>query len=466
MSSGSLIVFGVTVLMARRVEVSEFGRYGFVVAYLPFFRLIGSIGLVPVLVREFARAGGGAESLAGTALTLKVVLTALAAALAAAVVRIVSDDPGVVAATLVGSLSLISVLGDVHMAFLQARNRLQLVTLAETSQLIVWGGLGAVALLSGGGVLELLWALVVGHVVQLVVLLLSCGRSIPLRLAFDTSVAWRLIRRAVPLAAMAAFSIVLLRLDVLMLYAMRGEEDVALYWAGVRLAQPWLLFATAFTAAIFPQLCVWYSQDPATFGAVYRLAFKYLFAFILPVAVGLSLVAPELLPAVYGPNYVPGATSFAILIVAHVFFFLEQFNAYLLIASDRQNLASAYTIVAGVLNIGANLVLIPRFGIEGAALASLIAYGSYFLVQAAVPGSRPFALSIVQGSPRALIAAAVMGLLIAGPLEGRLLPSLLIAPIAYLGTLLILRGVDFRELRLLARSAERSPVPAEVADRV
>jgi PST family polysaccharide transporter len=346
-------------------------------------------------------------------------------------------------------LSLVGVISEPFAAYFQARERLQLVIAAEATQYLVTGSVAVALVQTGGGLLGVCVAILAGNLAQLALLVVAAQRELQLRMGFDLVLARRLLREAMPLAAMAAFGVVNLRIDVVLLFAMRTEEEVGLYTAAVRIAEIVILASVAFTASVFPRLARLYAADPRAFVRVQTMGAKYLIAAVLPVSVAGAILARDVILFVYGDVYTASAFPFAILIVAELFVFLEIFNTYVLIASGRERFAAAFTIVAGIINVGANLVLITRWGIAGAALASLISYSSYFVLQACFASTRALTLSAVGLSARATLAALVMGLAVASlePVSPAI--ALLAAPVVYLLLLLALKGIDLRELRML-----------------
>jgi O-antigen/teichoic acid export membrane protein len=461
---GRVAVLIFMVLAAQRLGPAEFGTYGFIVAYLAFFRLVGNLGLTPILSRELARGDRDAQRrIAGTALTLKLGLAAIAIAGAVGVIAIASHDQELVAATAIASIGLVGVVGELYAAFLQAKNRLQLVALAETIQLFVWAIVGAALVLAGWGLTGVVIALVAGNLAQLALLAAAGSRRLPLRPALDPVLARGLLRQALPLAVMAAFSVVLLRVDVLLLFALRSKEEVGLYTAAVRIAEPVLVLSTAFTASVYPRLSRWYVDDRAMFERVRRLGAKYLLAVIVPVVVAGVLLSEDLVGFLYGPAYATAARPFAILLVAELFLFLEIFNTYVLIASDRQSLASAFTIVGGVVNVALNLALIQTLGIEGAAIASLVSYAGYFALQAVHPATRGLSLTLVGAAVRPALSALALALVVVALKRVAWPVAAIAAPIAYLIALAALRGLSRAELRaLLGSAAAPAPLDASV----
>jgi O-antigen/teichoic acid export membrane protein len=81
-----------------------------------------------------------------------------------------------------------------------------------------------------------------------------------------------------------------------------------------------------------------------------------------------------MIPLLFGAQYRASIPAFLILLPGMVFYMVYRVVARFFVATDRQqaNIASELTSLAT--NVGLNLWLIPKYGILGAALASLVSY--------------------------------------------------------------------------------------------
>jgi O-antigen/teichoic acid export membrane protein len=100
----------------------------------------------------------------------------------------------------------------------------------------------------------------------------------------------------------------------------------------------------------------------------------------VPFVVGGIMIAPKLLSALFGDEYVPAATALQLLMVSLFFIALHGPSRNLFLAYDRLGLESAIMAVAVVVNVGLNIVLIPRYGLNGAAVATVAADGVILLL--------------------------------------------------------------------------------------
>ena len=92
----------------------------------------------------------------------------------------------------------------------------------------------------------------------------------------------------------------------------------------------------------------------------------------LPVTVGGLIIAPYLIKLFYGAEYLPATTSFIIQLFTIPIAFATPIINNALIAHNSQKHFLAYAVIGLLCNAGFNLILIPLWGINGAALATLI----------------------------------------------------------------------------------------------
>jgi O-antigen/teichoic acid export membrane protein len=94
----------------------------------------------------------------------------------------------------------------------------------------------------------------------------------------------------------------------------------------------------------------------------------------LAAAVVMVAIAEPLLVAVYGEDFRPGASALRILAVAIIPFGLSSIITGYLGASGTPRWSVAVWAWAALASIGANLAVVDRYGIGGAAVISLITY--------------------------------------------------------------------------------------------
>jgi O-antigen/teichoic acid export membrane protein len=253
--------------------------------------------------------------------------------------------------------------------------------LAERALLLV---LGVAVLASGRGVIALC---VVFAVVRLVETLgvgaYIHARVLRLRPRYDPPLWWDLLRKGLPYAYAGAMITLLFDVDAVLLEAMRGPTEVGFYRAPVQVLGGLTLVPRVIGYAFIPTMAALHATSPGAVSELYRRGSKYLLVVGLPIAAFGALEAPRFVQMLFGSEYAPSAVAARILIPAAAFMFLSNFGETTLACIDRWRTIVIVSTVTLVLNVGLNLLWIPRHGFVGSAWATLISEAAYFVLGAA-----------------------------------------------------------------------------------
>lgn len=182
-----------------------------------------------------------------------------------------------------------------------------------------------------------------------------------------------MVRYALPLAVAELVNSFLAQTNVLVLGKLRPIEDVGVYAACVVLASAVSYVRGAFDTVVAPVAAeAWAQNDKPRLAANVKLMSRLVLLCAVPLA-GLFIVGGRSLLALHGPDFVRGARTVAILTFGHVVNASFGLAGWVLLASGRSKTVLANNLVALAVNIGLCLLLVPRFGIEGAAAAATLA---------------------------------------------------------------------------------------------
>ncbi|SDX86497.1 Membrane protein involved in the export of O-antigen and teichoic acid [Modestobacter sp. DSM 44400] len=254
------------------------------------------------------------------------------------------------------------------------------------------------------------------------------------------------------------------RLDVIMVAALRGPAEAAVYTAATRFLVVGQLGAQAISSAAQPQLGEALARDDrAAANQVYRTATAWLVLITWPLYLMAAFFASSLL-RVFGDGYSTGAEVVVVLALAMVVATGCGMVDMLLTMGGRTSWNLGNTLLALTVNIGLNLWLIPQLGILGAALA----WAAAILVNNLVPlaqvglvlGLHPFSAATARA---ALVTVTCFGAVPAGVLMLGLTSWAALAVSVAAGTALYAGALwwsrDVLQLGLL--SAVRRPRPVQ-----
>ncbi len=249
-----------------------------------------------------------------------------------------------------------------------------------------------------------------------------------------------LLQFSLPAAAGGVLFDLAERIDVLMIGLYREEADVGIYSAASSVARC-LLVLYASTLPVAATLAAEHAgrDDREALSRLQRTTARWMLLFAGPFAAGFLLYPAEAIAIVFGREFVDAAASLRILVPAAMIPILLGPTGLLLDALGKTSWTLSNVIARTLVNVGLNALLIPRFGIEGAAwgtLGAIAVVNGLFWTQlgALVPlrgnyrgWGRPLLVLIASSVASALVHAALRRLM---PGESGALAAALLAGVA------------------------------------
>jgi O-antigen/teichoic acid export membrane protein len=365
-----VLAFGASVYLARVLGADGYGVVAVAMAVTLYLSNLVDFGVETLCVQRVAGAPDRAGETAGVYLPGRLVAALVAG--------------GVAAGTALWLLPGLE--GRVVSLFL-----LTLVPVALSTRWVHLGleRTGAVALGRVGGeatVLVLVLVLVRGAdgiaavpVIQFLGDMLAAGwlwtrlaaAGVHVRLRWDLGRVRSYVKDAWPLVGHSLLGLVIYNSDLLFLRAFQGRAEVGWYAAAYALVSFLLNVGWAYGQSLLPTLTR-LDREGGDVTGLFRTALAQVFAVILPIAVGGAMVSGGLILAVFGGDYAPAAPALAILVWSVPLSLVRSVSIVALISRERQDLVLRTTTSSAVVNLVLNLILIPRFGLLGAAGATVI----------------------------------------------------------------------------------------------
>lgn len=362
------------VVMARELGDSRFGVYAFAFALVTLVTALGDFGQDKILTREVTRVPARVDRYFLNTLVLKLTVSLPALALAVAVLVFGGADRTTKAVVvLLGLVVIVELLSATVFATYQAYEELRYIPVVLLTERFLAAIVGIVALLLGAGVVTLAAILLGAALVAFALALaLLFRRVVRPRLVLDVGAWPALMRAAAPIGLAGVFSVVLFRIDAVLLAAFESDDVVGHYGAAYRLFETTLFISWAVGAAVYPGLSRSSRTSSPPVSIVYGRSVKLLVALSLPVAAGTAVLAAPAVELIFGDEFADAADALRLLAPAVALYPVGYLASYLLVSQDRSSLVTLTYAVVAVQNIAFNLVLIPAFSLQGAALTTSI----------------------------------------------------------------------------------------------
>lgn len=358
----------INVMLMRALGVEGYGVYGYVMTLVGLAAFGASMGMNRLINRELARDPDAAGRMVATGLAATAGLSVLTAGAIALWIQQVDGRPEVLAAGLLAALAMgLQSMATVPEAAFHARSHMAPSVRGQVLGRVVLVAACAGLLLAGAGVLAIFVAQVLDAVATLLLILWNYRRHIGFGgMRTDRRAVVALVREAFPFGMNALFGSIYLSVDVLLLQVMRGDTEVGLYRGAVMLIALFPVLANTLTTGIYPRMAR-HLGDRAAAGGELAFASRILLLVSLPAAVGGFLVAEDLMVFLGGSDFARSALPFMIMAPLLPLRFLNNGFAMTLSTLNRQGDRTRGVMIAAVLNLGLNLVFIPKYGAAGAA---------------------------------------------------------------------------------------------------
>jgi O-antigen/teichoic acid export membrane protein len=426
--------FASSILVVRGLGDHDYGVLSAVRSVLMFVVLLAGFGTGQTLLRflpalRVARSGDMARRLLRRVALIHaiawIVMLGLSLALRAPLERVL-HAPGVGMFVAIGAgLALFEVLFALLGHVLNAAFDTRRLSMAALASHVAYIAILVPALRAGWGVPGVLVAGAAGNA-------LACAIVWPrIRAALDwggepapqTVSNRRFWGYSLPFAAIGILNLIVWRQsETLLLAHFRSPEETGYFDLAYRLPQTILEFVPGTVwPLVMAGMSEAYARDPARLAGVVHRYYRMLFALCTPLCVLGAVLGGRAVPVLFGDAMAPAAVPTQLFFVIFTVSFLSTPLSMTLYVLEKTSVNLLIYIVLAVINVGLDLILIPRYGVPGAMVPVAIAIAAqpvlYFsVVRRYVPDiSIPFGFI---GRCLAASAPALAGLAVLQAVEG------------------------------------------------
>ncbi|WP_339382714.1 flippase [Microcoleus asticus] len=380
--------------VARYLGPDQFGLLNYALAFVSLFSAVASMGLGRIVIRDIARNPECKNETLGTAFGLQFIGGIITLVLTVTVISLLKPNEsltrwlvGIIAAgSIFNSFEAINfwfqsqvqskytVLAKNSVSFLVAAVRIGLVTFKFPLIAFAWIRLIEVAMI---GIAYVYFYRLTGNKIKL------------WRFSWDRCK--ELLWESWPIILSGLAVYLYSKTDQIMLGAMNKNAELGYYAAAVKISEICDFLPMILSSSIFPKLTSLRKSNYEEYLNKFQIYSDIMIFFWLGVAIPISLFSPLIVHLLYGEKYAKSAAVLSIYVWAQ---FGSNFgvarNTYFTIEGQLRY-GLYLTVVGSILNVGLNLLLIPKYGAFGATTATLITYFYVIiLVNLLIKELRPF----------------------------------------------------------------------------
>lgn len=372
----------VGIYVARYLGPERFGVYSYSFAFVAIFGVIAKLGLDSITVRSLVNFSDKRDTCLGTAFWLKAAGGILTLGIIGVVTRFISGDPAANLYIFIIASGLLFQSFEVVDFYFQSKALSKYVSICKLIQLTLSSFLKLYFIFIGAG---LFWFVLISLIDQ-VSLAISYvfaywRQGIKTFLGhFHFQTAKEMLKSSWPMIFSGFSTMLLLHIDQLMIKSILNSEAVGRYAVAVQLSEVWYFIPMILTSSLFPAIL----NAQKVNQKLYHDRLLRLHSLLAWTAIGIALpmtfLSNWLVLLLYGEAYSQSGQALMILIWAGIFVFLGNAGKKWLLAENLQHLLLPRMILGVISNVFLNIILIPAYGIKGAAIATLVSYALTYYI--------------------------------------------------------------------------------------
>lgn len=372
----TLVAFFVGILVARYLGPDNFGLLNYAISFAGLFTSFANLGLDSIVIRELVKTPDKKDIILGTVFRLRLMGSFITILLVSITAFLIKEPTfNLLLIVIIASATIFQSIGVVEQ-FFQSRVEAKFNVIAQSSSFFIAALLKVLIVFLNK---PLIYFAVVQSIESL---FLAVGYYFVYRKnnliistwKYDSTVAQSLLKDSWPLVLSGVVIAIYMKIDQVMIKNFMEIKEVGYYAAAVKLCEAWYFIPMAVSTSVFPAIVNAKQKSEKLYLNRLQKLYDFLAAIAIIIAIPVTFLSGFIIDILFGPKFQPAASVLTIYIWAGVATFLGVASSQYLIAENLTKLSFYRTLIGMIINVIFNLYLIPVYGINGAAIATLISY--------------------------------------------------------------------------------------------
>lgn len=370
---GSLLV---GILVARYLGPEQYGLMNYVVSFVMLFQVLASFGMDNIEIREESKSPEEKNKIIGTAFTLKIIFAIITIALVCITAWLFETDSFTRWMIALYSLSMIMNSFNVIRNYFTSLVWNEYIVKTEISRTLIGAGVKVLLLLLEAPLIYFFIALLFDTILIAGGYLMSYRRKVDSirKWRFDKATAMYMIKQSFPLAVSLSAVLIYHRVDQIMVGKMLTNTELGYYSVACKFTEIIMFIPTILAQTITPILVRNYKENFAIYRNKTQQFVNITVWICIIISIITALISHWLILYTFGSQYLPATIVLQILAFKSVGDALSATAGNMIIIEGIQKYAWIRSVTACFVCVGLNLLFIPRWGLVGTAVASILTY--------------------------------------------------------------------------------------------
>lgn len=376
----------VSVLIARQLGPESYGRLSYLLAIVALILPLSSLGLNALVTRELVKLPEQHAKIMSTVIAFRFI----SGLVAFGVIYLITTLGGL---STLGSwqwaillLALVNVLKAVNAIdfWFQAKVQSKYVVKARFLVLVIFAVVKVLLVILNASLVTFIWFFafeILCNAIAFIAIYLHHSGKFSLS-EIDFTYGKNLLTQSKWLIFSGIAAVIYLKIDQIMLAEMVSTTEVGIYSVASRMSEIWYFFPVAIVSSFFPALLAAKDKNEKTYQASLQKLCDALFVGAFIIAIIITLFSDWLVVFLFGEHYQAAGTILSLHVWAGIFVFMRALLSKWLLAENLVSFSLLTHGVGAIVNIALNMILIPLYQGQGAAIATVISYAfaAYFVL--------------------------------------------------------------------------------------
>lgn len=364
----------VGIYIARYLGPEQFGVLSYVLAVAAFLMAVSRMGMDAVLVRELVDNPQRHQHLMGTAFWIMTLVGVACYLMLLGAVYILEEKSDVKAYLAVISISCVFTGFLTVDYYFQSKVKAKFSAVCKSIVLLLMSISKLVLIWSGSPLVWFVYAGLLDNVLlSLFLYIMYTGsRQFSFFGFFDVSTAKRILISAWPMMLSAISVLIYMRIDQVMIKNMLGMHEVGIYSAATRIYEAWMTLPFVISVSLLPLIIKSKNNSVDDYQRMLVRLFRVLIYLSVAAALTVSIFSEWLMVFAFGAQFAESAPVVGVVMWTSVFAAVGSVSARYFNVEHMEIKFALRTALAAILNVALNFLLIPYYGIMGAAVSTLV----------------------------------------------------------------------------------------------
>ena len=359
--------------ITRYLGTEGFGNYSTVLAFFSFFGAFADLGLYSIATREISRPNADEKKIMGNVFSLRIIASVVILIITPVIILFLPYPPEVKVGILIAAASFaFSSSYSVLNGIFQKNIAMDKVAIADVIGKVIQTAIIILAVKKNLGFSVIISSLLVYMIFNFIVVFLWSRKYLKFKLEFDFAYWKKFLKSSLPMGISVAITFVYFKIDTILLSVLKTGSDVGIYNAAYKIIENITFFPGMMMGLIFPIMARDIFHNKESFHSVSNKTFKIFIILIVPLIIGTLFLSNGIIHLIGGAQFSAASSTLRILIFALGFIFFSNFFNNILIAANLQKKLVWALAGCAIFNIVSNLIFIPIYSYNGAAVVSVL----------------------------------------------------------------------------------------------